>query len=197
MREMSGMADPITQDAGATVGRDESERRGLLIVNTGSGKGKTTAALGVMFRAWGWGWRMCMIQFIKSAKGRWGERRAAGQLGIEWHSLGTGFTWTSKDPEKAMVIARQTWALAKEKIASDAYDLIVLDELTHLLKLGWLDTNEVVGWLAANRPAHLHLIITGRDAPAALVDLADLVTDMASVKHPFEQGVRAQKGIEF
>jgi len=175
----------------------DSQPHGLMIVNTGEGKGKTTAALGLIFRAWGWEWRICMIQFIKSAKGRWGERRAARRLGIEWHSLGTGFTWTSKDPEKSRTLAAETWNLAKEKIASDAYDLIVLDEITHLMKLGWLDSDEVVNWLRDNRPARLHLVLTGRDAPEDLVDLADIVTDMTNVKHPFESGVKAQKGIEF
>ena len=191
------MAERELNESQMTDEQEGAKSRGLLIVNTGPGKGKTTAALGLMFRAWGWGWRICMIQFIKSAKGRWGERQAAGRLGIEWHSLGTGFTWTSKDPQKAMALARETWDLAQEKITSDAYDLIVLDEITHLLKLGWLDTGEVVGWLAANRPAHLHLVITGRNAPAELIELADLVTHMENVKHPFEQGVKAQKGIEF
>lgn len=172
-------------------------RRGLIILNTGQGKGKTTAALGVLFRAYGWGWSICMIQFIKSAKGRWGERRAADKLGIEWHSLGTGFTWTAPDPEKAKSIARTAWELAQQKIASDEYDLIILDEITHLLKLGWLDTTAVVDFLRVNRPTRLHLIVTGRDAPPELLDLADLVTDMTNVKHPFEQGIKAQRGIEF
>jgi len=181
----------------ATGESEDAGRRGLIIVNTGEGKGKTTAALGLMFRAWGWEWRICMIQFIKSAKGRWGERRAARRLGIEWHCLGTGFTWTSKDPQKSMALAGETWELAKQKIASCEYDLVILDEITHLLKLGWLDTHEVVSWLGANRPAQLHLVLTGRDAPEELVQLADLVTDMTNVKHPFEDGIKAQKGIEF
>ena len=173
------------------------ERVGLTIVNTGDGKGKTTAALGVLFRAWGWGWRICVIQFIKHTKGRWGEVRAARKLGIEWHGLGTGFTWRSKDPEKAKAIAREAWVLAQEKIASGHYDLIILDEITHLLKLGWLNTDEVVNWLRANKPAGLYMIITGRDAPDELIEYADLVTDMCKVKHPFDEGIKAQRGIEF
>ena len=172
-------------------------RQGLISLLTGAGKGKTTAALGALFRAWGWDWRICVIQFIKSARGRWGEVRAAEKLGIEWHSLGAGFTWSSSDPTTAMAAARQTWALAQEKISSGQYDLIILDELTLPLKWGWLETPAVVDWLRGNRPAGLHLIVTGRDAPQELVDLADLVTEMRNVKHPFERGVKAQRGIEF
>lgn len=173
------------------------ERKGLTIVNTGNGKGKTTAALGVMFRAWGWDWNVCVIQFIKNAKGRWGEVRAAKKLGIEWHSLGTGFTWHSKDMDKARTKALETWQLAQEKITSGKYDLIILDEIMYLFKLGWLNVAQTVDWLRDNKPAGLHLILTGRDAPAELIAYADLVTDMCKVKHPFDEGIKAQKGIEF
>lgn len=191
------MGEDIVDESRTENEKRGAGRRGLIIVNTGEGKGKTTAALGLMFRAWGWEWRICMIQFIKSARGRWGERRAANRLGIEWHSLGTGFTWTSSDPEKSRRLAGETWKLAQEKIASGEYDLIVLDEITHLMKYGWLDTEEVVGWIRDHKPAELHLVLTGRGAPDELVELADLVTDMTNVKHPFEDGIKAQQGIEF
>ena len=172
-------------------------RKGIVIVNTGEGKGKTTAALGMLFRAWGRGFQICVIQFIKAETGQWGEVKAAQKLGIEWHKMGDGFTWDSEDMEETIAKARDGWRLAKEKIASDGYDLIVMDEFTYPLHFGWLDTDEVISWLRANKPERLHLIITGRSAPQALLDYADLVTEMTVVKHPFEQGVSAQPGIEF
>jgi cob(I)alamin adenosyltransferase len=173
------------------------QTKGLVIVNTGEGKGKTTAALGTLLRAWGRGFRLCVIQFIKAETGRWGEVKAAEKLGIEWHSMGDGFTWTSKNMEETTRRALEGWRLAQEKIRSGQYDLILLDEFTYALHFGWLDTAEVIDWLTANKPPDLHLIITGRDAPPALVQYADLVTEMLAIKHPFDEGVKAQAGIEF
>ena len=172
-------------------------RKGLVIVNTGDGKGKSTAALGLLLRAWGRGFRVCVIQFIKAETGQWGEVKAAKKLGIEWHATGDGFTWTSKDMDETTARAVKGWELAQEKITSGQYDLIVLDEFTYALHFGWLDTMQVIDWLKANKPAELHLVITGRNAPAELVAYADLVTEMLAIKHPFEQGVKAQAGIEF
>jgi cob(I)alamin adenosyltransferase len=177
--------------------RERPRRKGLIIVYTGKGKGKTTAALGMMLRAWGHDMRPCMIQFIKSEEGKWGEVQAAERLGLEWHRLGKGFTWGSENIEKDIRKAREGWALAQKKIASDDYDLIVLDEFTYPLKYDWLDTNEVIGWLEAHKPLGLHLVITGRDAPPELIAFADLVTEMHKVKHPFDKGVPAQRGVEF
>lgn len=172
-------------------------RRGLVIVNTGDGKGKSTAAFGLLLRAWGRGLRVCVIQFIKAETGQWGEVKSARKMGIEWHSTGDGFTWTSKDMDETAARAVRGWELAQEKIRSGEYDVILLDEFTYPLKFDWLDTARVIQWLRENRPAALHLVITGRDAPDALIDYADLVTEMRPVKHPFEQGIRAQPGIEF
>jgi len=172
-------------------------KKGLLIVNTGDGKGKTTAALGMVLRAWGRGFRICVIQFIKAETGGWGEVKAAKKLGIEWHSMGDGFTWRSKDMDETTARALHGWEIAKEKIASNQYDLIVLDEFTYALHFDWLDTGEVLNWLRLNRPPSLHLVITGRSAPEALIELADLVTEMRPIKHPYDQGVQAQPGIEF
>ena len=172
-------------------------RRGLVIVNTGEGKGKSTAALGLVLRAWGRGFRVCVIQFIKAETGQWGEVRAARKMGIEWRSTGDGFTWTSRDIDESAARAVRGWELAQEKICSGQYDMILLDEFTYPLIFGWLDAAQVVDWLKANKPAELHLVITGRDAPQPLIDYADLVTEMRAVKHPFEQGVKAQPGIEF
>ena len=174
-----------------------SMRKGLVIVNTGEGKGKSTAAFGTLLRAWGRDFRLCVIQFIKAETGKWGEIKAASKLGIEWHSTGDGFTWTSKDLDASTQRAVEGWKLAQEKIRSGQYDLILLDEFTYPLHFGWLDTDKVVEWLKANKPADLHLIITGRDAPPALVQYADLVTEMLAIKHPFEEGLKAQAGIEF
>ena len=172
-------------------------RKGLIIVYTGDGKGKTTAALGLLLRAWGRGMKVCVIQFLKAETGSWGEVKAARKLGLEWHKTGDGYTWTSKDIDESAARAQRGWALAQEKIASGDYDLILLDEFTYVLQFGWIEVRQVLDWLQANRPEGLHLVITGRDAPLALVEFADLVTEMRSVKHPFQQGVLAQPGIEF
>lgn len=172
-------------------------KRGLLIVNTGDGKGKTTAALGLMLRAWGRGFRVCVIQFIKAETGSWGELKAAERLEIEWHKMGDGFTWLSKDMDATIRCARNGWELAQEKIVSGDYDLIVLDEFTYPLNFGWLDPAQIISWLKMHKPPELHLVITGRNAPEALIEYADLVTEMNVVKHPYDQGIKAQPGIEF
>lgn len=172
-------------------------RKGLLIINTGEGKGKSTAAFGTLLRAWGRGLRVCVIQFIKSETGKWGEVRAAQKLGIEWHSSGDGFTWLSKDMDETIARARHGWELAQEKITGGAYDLIVLDEFTYPLKYGWLDLPEALAWLQTNRPPDLHLIITGRYAPPDLMEAADLVTEMNVIKHPYQLGIIGQAGIEY
>jgi len=175
---------------------EKKSRKGLVIVNTGHGKGKTTAALGVLTRAWGNGLRVVMLQFIKHTTARWGEIKAAEKMGIEMIPLGSGFTWKSKDLEKDKALARRGWNLCKEKIQSGQYDIVILDELTYALTYGWLPIDEVLEVLK-NRPEGLHVIITGRDAPQELVDFADLVTEMRKVKHPYDQGIRAQLGIEY
>jgi cob(I)alamin adenosyltransferase len=191
-------------DGTSRVNSDPRDRRigkartGLVIVYTGEGKGKTTAALGLLLRAWGHGWRICVIQFIKGEGGVWGEVRAARRLdGVDWIKTGDGFTWTSRDIEETIARARHGWQVAQERILSGAYDLVILDEFTYALDLGWLDTLEVISWLEARRPPSLHLVITGRDAPSELIDYADLVTEMVNIRHPFDRGVGAQPGIEF
>jgi cob(I)alamin adenosyltransferase len=176
----------------------QTRRKGLIIVNTGNGKGKSTAAFGIVFRAWGRGMRPCVIQFIKNDMARFGEHRAAEKLGIEFISSGDGFTWLSRDLDESAARARHGWEIAQAKIASGEYDVIVLDEITYIFTFGWLDFTEVRDWLSANKPPMLHIVFTGRDAPAALIEYADLVTEMREIKHPFnEQGIKAQAGIEF
>lgn len=172
-------------------------KKGLVIVNTGNGKGKSTAAFGMLLRAWGRGLRVCVIQFIKSETGKWGEVKAAQKLGIAWFTTGNGFTWLSKDMDETTARAIHGWELAKEKIASGNYDVIILDEFTYALHYGWLNTVQVIDWLKASKPEKLHLVITGRNAPAELIEYADLVTEMLEVKHPYQKGIKAQAGIEF
>ena len=172
-------------------------KKGLLIVHTGDGKGKSTAAFGTVLRAWGRGFRICVIQFIKAETGQWGEIKAAKKLGIEWLTTGDGFTWTSKDMDETIARARHGWEIAKEKIASNNYDLMGRDDFPYTPAYTWLDPAEVLEWLRLNRPENLHLIITGRSAPEALIQQADLVTEMTLIKHPYEQGIQAQAGIEF
>ena len=175
----------------------QQQQKGLLIVNTGDGKGKTTAALGVIFRSWGCGLRICMIQFIKSSVFETGEFKAARQLNIEWHRCGDGFVFRSEGQNEAAAMAMEGWKLAQQKILSAAYDLIVLDEFTYPLIFGWLDPQEVADWILRNKPAAMHLIITGRNAPESLIEIADLVTEMKLIKHPFQNGIKAQPGTEF
>ncbi len=174
----------------------KGKRKSLVIVNTGCGKGKTTAALGLLLRAWGRGMRVCMLQFIKTSTGNYGENRAARKLGIELIPLGKGFTWLSKDIEQDKAMARRCWALAKGKMYSGRYDVVILDELTYTLTYGWLPIDDVLEVLRG-RPAGVHIVITGRDGPQQLIEFADLVTEMREIKHPFSQGVRAQPGLEF
>lgn len=171
-------------------------RKGLLIVYTGKGKGKTTAAVGLLVRAWGQGLRVCMLQFIKARTGKWGEIQATKKFGVEILPLGDGFTWLSQNIEEDKALARQGWDVCRERILSGAFDFIVLDELTYMLKYGWLTWDEISETLD-RRPAAMHIVITGRYAPQELIDHADLVTEMTEVKHPYRAGIKAQKGIEF
>jgi cob(I)alamin adenosyltransferase len=172
-------------------------KRGLIIVHTGDGKGKSTAAFGIMTRAWGRGMRVCVVQFIKNENASFGEHKAARKMGIEFISSGDGFTWTSRDLDESAAKARHGWALAQDRILSNNYDVVILDELTYCFTFGWLDFATVRTWLDAHKPPMLHLVITGRGASAELIEYADLVTEMREVKHPYNAGVLAQAGIEF
>jgi cob(I)alamin adenosyltransferase len=177
----------------------QEKTRGLLMVNTGNGKGKTTCALGLMMRAAGRGLKCCMIQFMKSRHDRYGEHDSAEKLGIEVHTMGDGFTWDTKNPEQDRATARETWNLCLEKLGSGDYDLLVFDELVYVLSYEMLPVAEVIEEfksIRASQPA-LHIVVTGRNAPEALIEAADLVTEMVEIKHPFQAGIRAQQGIEF
>ncbi|HJX91814.1 MAG TPA: cob(I)yrinic acid a,c-diamide adenosyltransferase [Pyrinomonadaceae bacterium] len=177
----------------------QEQTRGLLIVHTGNGKGKTTCALGLMMRAAGRGLKCCMIQFMKSRSDRYGEHDSAAKLGIEVHTMGDGFTWDTKNPEQDLKTARDTWDMCVEKLRSGDYDMLVFDELVYVLSYKWLPVGEIVEELKAARASQpaLHIVVTGRDAPSELIEAADLVTEMTEIKHPFTSGIRAQQGIEF
>ncbi len=179
---------------------DYQERtRGLLMVHTGNGKGKTTCALGLLMRAAGRGLKCCMIQFMKSRNDRYGEHESAERLGIEVHTMGDGFTWDTKNPEQDIKTARETWKLCVDKLRSGDYDLLVFDELVYVLSYKMLPVAEVLEEFKSIRAAQpaLHIVVTGRDAPQELIEVADLVTEMTEIKHPFTSGIRAQQGIEF
>ena len=175
----------------------QGKKKGLIIVNTGHGKGKTSSALGVTLRALGYDFKVSIIQF---AKGSWktGEERIAKKLGPNYEiiSMGLGFTWLSKDIKKDEQKAKEAWRLGHEKIMSGAYQIVVLDEITYAINYGFISIKDVLHTLN-NKPTLLHVIITGRDAPKELIEIADLVTEMTLVKHPYQKGVMAQRGIEF
>jgi cob(I)alamin adenosyltransferase len=174
-----------------------TQEKGLLVVNTGAGKGKTTASLGLVFRALGHGMRVGVVQFTKGAIAT-GEVALAKKLApqLEWHTLGEGFTWETQDRERDVAAARLAWETAVRLLRDPAFDLIVLDELNIVLRYDYLSLAEVLPELTARRPM-LHVVVTGRNAKAELIDGADLVTEMTLVKHPFRSGVKPQRGIEF
>jgi cob(I)alamin adenosyltransferase len=168
----------------------------IVLVNTGHGKGKSSAAFGVMVRGWARGWRVGVVQFLKSGKWKVGERKLAEQLDIEWHTLGDGFTWESSDLERTAELGREAWAVAKAKLASGDYDLLILDELTYPMKYGWVEVGEVVAAIRDRAPK-TSVVVTGRNAPDELIEVADTVTEMRKVKHAYDKGISALKGIEF
>lgn len=176
---------------------EKTIEKGLLIVNTGPGKGKTTAAFGLALRMLGHGRRVGVVQFIK---GGWqtGERDAFSAFGdkVSWHTMGEGFTWETQDLARDVAAARRAWGKAEELMADSTISLLVLDELNIALRYEYLPLDEVVATLRARRP-DLHVVVTGRNAKPALVEAADLVTEMSATKHHFSAGVKAQQGIEF
>src|SRR3954471_20514329 len=177
---------------------DPKKRHGLILVNTGDGKGKTTAALGVAFRALGNGFKVFMVQYIK---GKWktGEKKMADRLAPDLviQPMGDGFTWDTKNPEQDIATTRKIWEVSKEAISSGKYDMVILDEINVVMKLGYLDPAVVVDFLKSARDPRLHVVLTGRGAPPSVVELADLVSEVVPIKHPYKSGVKAQQGIEF
>ena len=184
---------PLTEDP-----RPEGLARvgSLLLVNTGDGKGKSSAAFGVMLRSVAMGWPVVVLQFVKSGEWKVGEEKIGRQLGVEWHSLGEGFTWDSDNLDHDKDVAQRAWKMAADYIAAGKHRLVILDELTYLCTWGWIDTAEVVNALR-DRPDNVNVIITGRDCPAEIVEIADTVTEMRKIKHAYDQGIVAKKGIEY
>ncbi|MDG9703640.1 cob(I)yrinic acid a,c-diamide adenosyltransferase [Streptomyces sp. DH37] len=194
----------VVPDDGLTT--RQRRNRPLLAVHTGIGKGKSTAAFGLALRAWNQGWPIGVFQFVKSAKWRVGEERALRVLGasgeggtVAWHKMGEGWSWIQRDARDALSseeAAREGWEQVKRDLAAETYRLYVLDEFAYPMHWGWVDTDEVVEVLRT-RPGVQHVVITGRNAPRALVDAADLVTEMTKVKHPMDAGQKGQRGIEW
>jgi cob(I)alamin adenosyltransferase len=168
----------------------------IVIINTGDGKGKSSSAFGVMGRAWARGWRVVVVQFVESGKWQVGERKLADHLGIEWQTLGDGFTWESTDLDETVAKGRHAFDVAREKLSSGDYDLVILDELTYAVTYGWIDVQDVVDAVTSRSPA-TNVVITGRNAAQELIDVADTVTEMRMIKHAYQQGIRAKKGIEY
>jgi cob(I)alamin adenosyltransferase len=192
----------MTMHTPADLGSSEPKRRKprdkpLLIVVTGHGKGKSTAAFGMLLRSWARGYRCGVFQFVKSGKWKVGEAKAAQALGgIDWEKMGDGWTWISRDLEESADRAREGWAEVKRRIEAERYEFLLLDELTYAIKYGWIPEEEIVETLR-NRPGFQHVVVTGRDAPAGLIEAADLVSEVTKVKHPMDAGIRAQQGIEW
>jgi cob(I)alamin adenosyltransferase len=200
------LAEAVPDDGLTTRQR---RNRPLLVVHTGDGKGKSTAAFGLAMRGWNQGWSIGVFQFVKSAKWRIGEQTVLETLGtlheqtgqggpVEWHKMGAGWSWTRKagtESDHAQAAA-EGWQEIKRRLAAEAHTLYVLDEFTYPMAWGWVDVDDVVRTLAG-RPGTQHVVVTGRRADPRLVEVADLVTEMTPVKHPFEQGQKGQRGIEW
>jgi len=177
--------------------KSRDTRKGLVLVHTGEGKGKSSSAFGMVFRAAGWGMQVLVIQFIK---GQWqtGEQHAAKRFdNIEWHALGDGFTWDTQNPEQDLKTSRDIWAFCQQKISSGAYDLVVLDEINYCCAYQWIGGQEIADFINTQKPSWMHLVLTGRDAPAEVIAIADTVTEMHKIKHAFDNGIIAEQGVEF
>jgi len=177
----------------------KTEERGLIIVHTGKGKGKSSAAFGMIFRAIAHGMQCAVVQFIKGGMGT-GERTLITERFsdlCQFHTMGEGFTWETQDKSRDIEMAQAAWAKAKELIADPANRMVLLDEINIAIRYDYLDVAEVVDWLKANKPPMTHVILTGRNAKDELIEAADLVTEMELIKHPFRSGVKAQAGVEF
>jgi cob(I)alamin adenosyltransferase len=194
MSEPSSEAEePLTEDPRPSGGRTAPS---IVVVNTGDGKGKSTAAFGVVMRALAREWNVAVVQFLKSGQWQVGEEKIARRLGVEWRAIGEGFTWDSTDLGEDEAVAKEAWDQARALIASGEYRLVVLDEITYPMNWGWISTDEVAQAIR-DRPERVNVVATGRDAPQLLVDVADTVTEMRSVKHAYDSGILAKKGIDY
>lgn len=198
---------PVAADDGLTTRQRRNQP--LVVVHTGAGKGKSTAAFGLALRGWNQGWSIGVFQFVKSAKWRIGEQtalealdrlhRETGEGGpIEWHKMGSGWSWSRKagTEEDHARDAQEGWAEVKRRLADETHRLYILDEFTYVMKWGWVDVDDVVETLQ-DRPGNQHVVITGRDADPRLLEIADLATEMTKLAHPFDRGQKGQKGIEW
>ncbi|HKI62184.1 MAG TPA: cob(I)yrinic acid a,c-diamide adenosyltransferase [Mariprofundaceae bacterium] len=177
--------------------KPRERRTGVVLVNTGDGKGKSSSAFGMVFRAAAWGMKVCVVQFIK---GKWktGEQKAAEKFdNIEWHAMGDGFTWDTNNPQQDIATSRAIWELCKSKVRSGEFDMIVFDEINYCSSYGWISGAEIAEFIRMERPEWMHLILTGRNAAPEVVEVAHTVTEMRLVKHAFEAGIPAVQGIEF
>ena len=203
---MKGQPESVPDDGLSTK---ERRNRPLVVVHTGAGKGKSTAAFGLALRGWNQGFDIGVFQFVKSAKWRIGEQTVLERLGelhaetgeggaVEWHKMGSGWSWSRKagSEDDHAAAAAEGWNEIKQRLADERHDLYLLDEFTYPITWGWVDIDDVVATLA-NRPGYQHVVITGRDAHPKLIEIANLVTEMAKVKHPFDDGQKGQKGIEW
>lgn len=168
----------------------------LVLINTGDGKGKSSAAFGVMVRAIARGWSVAVVQFIKSGDWKVGEEKLGRELGVDWYSFGDGFTWDSDDISTDRAHAAAGWAQAVDILNAGEHDLVIFDELTYLPSFGWLDASAIADAIR-NRPEHVNVVITGRDAAPELIEIADTVTEMREIKHAYRQGIRAKRGIDY
>lgn len=203
---MRGQVESVPDDALSTRERRE---RPITAVNTGPGKGKSTAAFGLALRGWNQGWSIGIFQFVKSAKWRIGEQTVLERLGqlhdetgeggpVEWHKMGSGWSWSRKagTEDDHAAAAAEGWGEIKRRLAAEAHDLYVLDEFTYPVKWGWIDVDDVVTTLV-NRPGRQHVVMTGREADPKLIEISTLVTEMTKIKHPFDEGQKGQRGIEW
>jgi cob(I)alamin adenosyltransferase len=188
----------MTADRGsADPQRRHPRDRPLTIVITGDGKGKSTSAFGMLLRSWARGYRCGVFQFVKSGKWKVGEAKAAAALGgIDWEKMGDGWSWLSRNLDQSADLAREGWAGVKRAISAEQYEFLLLDEITYPINWGWIDVHDVVATLR-DRPGFQHVVITGRGAAPELIALADLASEVAKLKHPFDAGIRAQQGIEW
>ena len=192
------MVSALVSEAPTEDPRPDDLRRApsVVILNTGDGKGKSSAAFGVMVRAVARGWPAVVVQFVKSGAWNVGEEKVGRQLGVDWYNVGDGFTWDSADLEHDKALARQGWEAASALIAAGDHRLVILDEITYLCTWGWIDSADVAAAIRG-RPQHVNVVITGRDATEELIDVADTVTEMRKVKHAYDRGISAIRGIEY
>ncbi|MEM7095496.1 MAG: cob(I)yrinic acid a,c-diamide adenosyltransferase [Actinomycetota bacterium] len=196
MSETSTDTSTDTPPSESPIPSGGSRADSLVLVNTGDGKGKSSAAFGVMVRGLAMEWPVAVIQFVKSGKWKVGEEKLGRQLGVDWHSVGEGFTWDSDNLDHDKAIAADGWAAAAEIITAGEHRLVILDEITYLMNWGWVDADAVVD-VIRNRPDHVNIVATGRDASDALIEVADTVTEMRKVKHAYDTGILAKRGIDY